>query len=62
MKVLILSEKAKKLQPGPRSAIAFEIIKKVDSSSQQMWIMGGSNFTDFFNDMYFFDFTAQMWH
>jgi hypothetical protein len=24
--------------------------------------MGGSNFTDFFNDMYFFDFTDQMWH
>lgn len=62
MKVLMLSDKAKKLQPGPRSAIAFEIIKKGDSKSQQMWIMGGSNFTDFFNDMYYFDFTDQMWH
>ena len=24
--------------------------------------MGGSNFTDFFNDMYYFDFQEQTWH
>ena len=27
-----------------------------------MWIFGGCNLADFFNDMYYFDFTEMMWH
>jgi hypothetical protein len=64
-----LSQRALMEAPCPRSAHAFDLvtlkmisIMGTEAFRQQLWIFGGSNLKEFYNDMYYFDFTEMCWH
>jgi Galactose oxidase, central domain len=66
---LDLSQRAVQEAPSPRSAQAYEVVTLRmisvlgnEAYRQQLWIFGGSNLKEFYNDMYYFDFTEMCWH